>query len=40
MRRSTHERLALEQLCRTVTRPALANQRVQCNDAEVYHPKS
>ena len=27
------ERQALEQLCRTITRPALANERVQCNAA-------
>jgi len=26
-------RLALEQLCRTITRPALANERVQINSA-------
>ena len=28
------DRQALEQLCRTITRPALANERVQCNAAE------
>ena len=27
------DRQALEQLCRTITRPALANERVQCNAA-------
>ena len=27
------ERQALEQLCRYITRPALANERVQCNAA-------
>ena len=30
---ATDERQALEQLCRYVTRPALANERVQCNAA-------
>ena len=28
------DRQALEQLCRTITRPALANERVQCNSAD------
>ena len=33
MRVDTHDRKRLEQLCRTVTRPALADERVQFNDA-------
>ena len=28
-----NDRRALEQLCRTITRPALADERVQCNAA-------
>ena len=33
VRCAAHERKRLEQLCRTITRPALANERVQCNAA-------
>ena len=33
VRRGADERHALEQLCRYITRPALANERVQCNTA-------
>ena len=33
VRCSAEDRQALEQLCRTITRPALANERVQCNAA-------
>ena len=33
MRCGADERQALEQLCRYITRPALANERVQCNAA-------
>ena len=33
VRCSADDRQALEQLCRTITRPALANERVQCNAA-------
>ena len=33
MRCAADERLRLEQLCRYITRPALANERVQCNAA-------
>ncbi len=33
MRCGAHERQRLEQLCRYITRPALANERVQCNAA-------
>jgi len=33
VRCDAHERRRLEQLCRTITRPALANERVQINSA-------
>ncbi len=33
VRVDAHERKRLEQLCRTITRPALADERVQFNDA-------
>ena len=33
MRCAGEERQRLEQLCRYITRPALANERVQCNSA-------
>ena len=33
VRCDAHERKRLEQLCRYITRPALANERVQCNGA-------
>ena len=33
MRCDADDRKALEQLCRYITRPALANERVQCNAA-------
>ena len=33
VRCAADDRQALEQLCRTITRPALANERVQCNTA-------
>jgi hypothetical protein len=33
VRVEAHERKRLEQLCRTITRPALADERVQLNDA-------
>ena len=33
VRCGAHERRRLEQLCRYLTRPALANERVQCNGA-------
>jgi hypothetical protein len=33
VRCDAHERRRLEQLCRYITRPALANERVQCNGA-------
>ncbi len=33
VRSSADDRRALEQLCRTITRPALANERVQTNAA-------
>jgi len=33
VRCDAHERQRLEQLCRTITRPALANERVQINSA-------
>jgi len=33
VRCNAQERQRLEQLCRTTTRPALANERVQCNSA-------
>ena len=33
MRRATNDRQALEKLCRYITRPALANERVQTNAA-------
>ena len=33
MRCAADDRQALEQLCRHITRPALANERVQCNAA-------
>ena len=33
VRCGAHERQRLEQLCRYITRPALANERVQCNAA-------
>jgi len=33
VRCEAHERQALQQLCRYITRPALANERVQCNAA-------
>lgn len=33
MRCGADERQALERLCRYITRPALANERVQCNAA-------
>ena len=33
VRCAADDRQALEQLCRTITRPALANERVQCNAA-------
>jgi hypothetical protein len=33
------DRQALEQLCRYITRPALANERVQCNAAGQVAPK-
>ena len=33
VRCSADDRQALEQLCRTITRPALADERVQCNAA-------
>ncbi len=34
VRVQAHERNRLEQLCRTITRPALADERVLLNDAE------
>ena len=33
VRCGAEDRKSLEQLCRTITRPALANERVQCNAA-------